>query len=237
MSEYDEGRWGKVRGIYEIIGRLRGESGCPWDRKQTPETVQTYLVEEAHEAASAVRSGHAQEVAEELGDLLFMVFFVAHLYEEKNDFRLEDVCDRICEKMIRRHPHVFGDVSVNSVQDVKDNWEKIKDEEKASAGKPKGQVPESLPALMRAYRILSRLAPAENAGLNDLPVQARELSAKSRKLCRDLEEGNPVEALDFGDMLMILVNMARLKGFRAEDCLHESINRMGNASHPETELV
>ncbi len=230
MTENEKGRWDKVRGVYEIISRLRGESGCPWDRKQTPESVQTYLIEEAHEAASAIRSRRPEEAAEELGDLLFMVFFMIHLYEEKKDFRLEDVCDGICEKMIRRHPHVFGNVDIASVQDVKDNWEKIKKAENASAGKPASRVPESLPALMRAYRILSRVPDGEKPGLGDLDAQARALSEKGRKLCGGIGGDMPVESRDFGDMLLTLVNMARLKGFRAEDCLHEAINRLDNAS-------
>src|SRR5512147_2007808 len=111
-------RWGEVGAIWEIIDQLRGEPGCPWDRKQTPESVQTYLVEEAHEAASAVRSGDVEEAAEELGDLLFMVFFIIHLYEEQGEFQLDAVCDHITEKMIRRHPHVFGETKVKSTREV-----------------------------------------------------------------------------------------------------------------------
>ena len=95
--------------ILRIIESLLGENGCPWDRKQTPETVQTYLVEESHEAVAAVRAGKVEEVADELGDVLFMALFLVRLDEGRGDFNLEDVCRLICEKMIRRHPHVFGE--------------------------------------------------------------------------------------------------------------------------------
>ncbi|MGA7876777.1 MAG: MazG family protein [Desulfoferrobacter sp.] len=223
MTETDNARWEKVRQIWEIIDRLRGESGCPWDRKQTPESVQTYLIEEAHEAAAAVRSGLIQEAAEELGDLLFMVLFLIHLYEENNNFLLDDVCDLITEKMIRRHPHVFGDANARTPQEVRANWEKIKASEKASGNKSNGGVPESLPALMRAYRLLSRSSHDESNRLNDMPYQAHEFFSKSQLLAEKLkdEEALPPELI--GELLINLVNLARLEGYRAEDILHESL--------------
>ncbi|ABK17843.1 MazG family protein [Syntrophobacter fumaroxidans] len=226
MTTNDLTRWNKVRRIYEIIDRLRGESGCPWDRKQTPDKVQTYLIEEAHEAASAVRAGRREEAAEELGDLLFMVFFLIHLYEESGDFRLEEVCDAICEKMVRRHPHVFGETRVASAREVKENWEKIKADEKATAGKEQDRVPESLPALMRAYRMLARLSHKQGGDLNDVSAQTRKFLEMGRGLAADPAGGNTVSADDFGEMLLALVNLARLKGYRAEDCLHQRLVRL-----------
>ena len=121
VKETKTDRWNAIEEILRIIERLRSETGCPWDRKQTPETIQTYLVEESHEAAAAVRAKKVEEVAEELGDVLFMAFFLVYLYEQRGDFSLEEVCRRISEKMIRRHPHVFGGTSVNSAEEVKDN--------------------------------------------------------------------------------------------------------------------
>jgi len=227
MTETEQHRWQKVSRIWQIIDRLRGESGCPWDRKQTPESVQTYLVEEAHEAAAAVRSGSVQEAAEELGDLLFMVLFLIHLYEERHDFRLEDVCDLISEKMIRRHPHVFGDTTANTAQEVRYNWEKIKATEKSSGDKAGGGgIPESLPALMRAYRILSRLSHTESNRLNDLPYQVREFSAGSKRFLEELTDGEEVSPQTVGELLIGLVNLARIKGFRAEDLLHDSLRSL-----------
>jgi MazG family protein len=218
-------RWDKVRRIWEIIDQLRGEGGCPWDRKQTPESVQTYLVEEAHEASSAVRAGDHEEVGEELGDLLFMVFFMVHLYEEKGSFRLEDVCDLITEKMVRRHPHVFGETTVRSVDEVRDNWEKIKAGEKAGAGKEASVIPESLPALMRAYRMVARLA-QKDPGWDDPDAQAREYALKSNQLCEAIVSDSPVSPEMFGEVLLQLVNLARIKKLRAEDCLHERLRSL-----------
>ncbi len=218
QSETD--KWQKVRQIWEIIDQLRGEPGCPWDRKQTPESLQTYLLEESHETAAAIRAGQEQEVCEELGDLLFMVLFLVHLYDEKGRFGLDEVCDRICEKMIRRHPHVFGDVSVNSTQEVKDNWEKIKAAEKVSVKNPVDAVPASLPALVRAHRILSRLKGESKAPWDDVAFRSRELLAKSEELSRLLRNGSELKPDFLGEMLLELANLGRLRGLRAEDCLH-----------------
>jgi MazG family protein len=216
-------RWDGVRAIWVIIDQLRGEPGCPWDRKQTPESVQTYLIEEAHEAAAAVRSGDESEAAEELGDLLFMVLFMIHLYEEKGAFRLEKVCRLICEKMIRRHPHVFGDVSVETAQDVRENWEQIKAGEKAAAGKGEGRVPESLPALMRAYRVASRFTKDKQASWNDPAAQLRALESVLTGIRAKMDTGETASGAAFGESFLLLVNLARLVGYRAEDALHERL--------------
>lgn len=215
-------RWAEVGAIWEIIDALRGDPGCPWDRKQTPESVQTYLIEEAHEAASAVRAGNVAEAAEELGDLLFMVLFMIHLYEEQGDFDLETVCRLIREKMIRRHPHVFGTVEVETAQDVRDNWERIKAGEKAAAGKGEGSVPESLPALMRAYRMASRRAKDMDASWNNATAQHAALSSALEKIGAGAESGKTL-GKDLGESLFLLVNLARLHGYRAEDLLHERL--------------
>jgi MazG family protein len=212
--------------ILRIIERLRSEAGCPWDRKQTPETVQTYLVEESHEAAAAIRAGKTEDAAEELGDVLFMALFLVYLYEQRGDFTLRDVCRRISEKMVRRHPHVFGEVSVSSAEEVKDNWEKIKADEKRANGKASERVPESLPALIRAYRILSRLPHGKDGDWNDLPAQVREFAVESGELAGELE-GNRFESPDvLGSLILRLVNIARLKGYRAEDVLHGFLRKL-----------
>ncbi len=212
--------------ILHIIERLLGENGCPWDRKQTPESVQTYLVEESHEAAAAVRAGKVEEVAEELGDVLFMVFFLARLYEGRGDFNLEEVCRLISEKMIRRHPHVFGETKVHSTKEVKANWEKIKVSEKQESGKTPDPVPDSLPALMRAYRMISRLSQKEGDDWNGLSEQAREFTRESGELVGRIESGDAGFDDDLGRLFVRLVNIARLKGYRAEDVLHDFLQKL-----------
>jgi MazG family protein len=221
-----DNRWEKMRAIWEIIDRLRGESGCPWDRKQTPVSVQTYLIEEAHEAAAAVRAGQAREVADELGDLLFMTLFLVHVYQEQGSFRLDDVCDLICDKMIRRHPHVFGDSTVRNAQEVRDNWEKIKANERAATGEVSGEIPESLPALMRGYRMVSRLSHEKESRWDDLKSSIVEFALKSQTLSTQLLDGVPVSSVAFGELLLDLVNLARLKGYQAEICLHDSLRSL-----------
>ena len=216
-----------IEQILRIIERLRSENGCPWDRKQTPETVQTYLVEEAHEASAAVRAGKVEEAADELGDVLFMVFFLVYLYEQRGDFSLEEVCRKISEKMIRRHPHVFGETRVSSAEEVKDNWEMIKaGEKRASGGTRTEHVPDSLPALMRAHRILSRLAQKEDGNWNDLRKRGREFAIESSELAGKIESGRLDSADDLGRLLARLVNIARLKGYRAEDVLHDFLRKL-----------
>lgn len=215
-----------IEEILRIIERLLGENGCPWDRKQTPESVQTYLVEESHEAAAAVRAGKTAEVAEELGDVLFMAFFLVRLYERKGDFSLEDVCRLISEKMIRRHPHVFGEMKVNSTKEVKENWEKIKASEKQTSGKTAEPVPDSLPALMRAYRMLSRLSQKEGEQWSGLPQQVRQFARESDELASRIETDDGRFQKDLGRLLARLVNIARLKGYRAEDVLHDFLRKL-----------
>ncbi|MEM5787963.1 MAG: MazG family protein [Syntrophobacteraceae bacterium] len=221
MKDSEEIRLQKIEDIWRIIVRLRGDTGCPWDRKQTPQTVQTYLVEEAHEAASAIREQKVADAAEELGDVLFMVLFLVHMYEQQGDFSFADVCDRVSEKMIGRHPHVFGETSVNTAEEVKDNWEKIKAREKDKAGRQAEPVPESLPALMRAYRMVSRLAHKKGGEWNDLETRLRDFSKRAGDLERVLASGKDMPADLLGSLLLDLVVLARIKGLRPEDSLHE----------------
>jgi len=226
VKETKTDRSNSIEDILRIIERLRSETGCPWDRKQTPETVQTYLVEESHEAAAAIRSGKVGEVAEELGDVLFMALFLVYLYEERGDFSLKDVCRRTSEKMVRRHPHVFGEMSVNSAEEVKDNWEKIKADEKRATGKASEPVPESLPALIRAYRVLSRISYRQDEDWNDLMKQGREFARESGELAGGLEKAGLESPDVLGSLLGRLVNIGRLKGYRAEDILHNFLRKI-----------
>ncbi len=218
-------RWDKVKHLWKIIDQLRGENGCPWDRQQTPEKVQTYLIEEAHEAAAAVRAGAVDEAADELGDLLFMVLFMIHLYEEAGQCTLETVCDRIAEKMIRRHPHVFGNTSVRTAEDVRSNWEKIKENEKKARPASGLGVPDTLPALVRASRLLSRV---KSPKLFGLPESRQEtlLSETVAHLTEGQEADKAQVSLWVAQSLLVLVALARKHGVRPEDCLHAYLNQV-----------
>ena len=125
---------GALLALVELVARLRGPGGCPWDAKQTDETLKIYLLEEAYEVLDAVERSSPRQVCQELGDLLFQILFLAHLAEERQEFDLVDVLETIREKMIRRHPHVFGDVAVETAEDVAENWAEIKRNEKEGKG-------------------------------------------------------------------------------------------------------
>ena len=147
----------KLKELKQLIKKLRAPDGCPWDRQQKKEDIGKYILEEAYEVVDSLDKGDPQALKEELGDLLFQILFLTEMSAESDSFSLGDVMDGINEKMIRRHPHVFGDKKVNSVQEVKENWQQIKkknhtkkNEENLFAG-----VPRSLPALKRAQKITS----------------------------------------------------------------------------------
>jgi len=127
----------KFLALIEIVNRLRAPDGCPWDQKQTPQTFKQYLVEETHELLEAINDDNPSHIREELGDLLFQVIFLNNLYQEKNLFTLPEVIDSISAKMIRRHPHVFGNQAIESEQDLRRQWQAIKNQENAQKGGPK----------------------------------------------------------------------------------------------------
>lgn len=203
-----------LRQLWEIIDRLRGEGGCPWDRQQTPDTVKEYIIEEAHEAVAAVRAGNIEEVAEELGDILFMVLFMIHLYQEEGHFTLGNVCEVIKTKMIRRHPHVFGNARVDSAEEVKDNWQKIKKSEK----KRGSVIPATLPALLRAYRMLSRNLLPESG------MTKEDLREKLKPLLDDNFFSDSLSPDELGRALLLLVQLGRLCNIKAEDALHKLLD-------------
>ena len=144
--------------LTDIIKKLREPDGCPWDKKQTPESFKPYLLEETHELSEAIDLGDSKHIKEELGDLFFQLTFLTHLYEEKGLFTMADALQGIIDKMIRRHPHVFTDEKFESEEAIRKNWQKIKAAEKKQQKSDLIDVPKSLPALNRAQRVSSRAA-------------------------------------------------------------------------------
>ena len=143
--------------LIALIKKLRAPDGCPWDQKQTKQDIGKYLLDESYEVARrACTKIIRRHIQEELGDLLFQILFMAEMASQSGEFSLADVMEAIKEKMIRRHPHVFGDVKVNSVREVKENWQEIKKKERGSKAIEDnlfGSIPRSLPALKRAQKI------------------------------------------------------------------------------------
>ncbi len=215
-----------IAALVELVVRLRGPEGCPWDAKQTDSSIKIYLLEEAYEVLDAIESSSSRDVCMELGDLLFHIIFLAHLASERNEFDFVDVVEKIREKMIHRHPHVFGETSVNSAKEVARNWVKIKKAEKEA--KEEGtspfleSVPVNLPALLRAHRLSERASKVDfdwpNPGKVWEKVQEEvgELGTAIAKA-----DGEEI-AEEMGDLLFSLVNLARHWGFNAEDLLRNA---------------
>ena len=214
--------------LLEIMGRLRGPGGCPWDREQTRDSLKPFLLEEAYEVLEAIESGHAPPLEEELGDLLFQVIFHAQIAAERHEFTIADVLHRLADKMRSRHPHVFGSASVDTPAEALAQWETIKQREAREAGSSRSVidgVPRALPSLIRAQRVTSKAARVNF----DWP-DARAAWSKVEEECREAAaalEGDDRARIEeeLGDVLFSVVNVARLASVDAEHALHGAIEK------------
>jgi len=211
--------------LAEIVRILRAPNGCPWDAEQTHLSLRRNLLEEAYEVVEAIDENSPDHLKEELGDLLLQVVFHADISRDEGQFDLNDVADGICKKLIFRHPHVFGDVSVSSSGEVLVNWEELKRKEKGQKSNADAvdSVARSLPALWRAEKVQKKAAKcgfdwdkAEGAA-DKLCEEAAELRAALNG------DGDPVEEL--GDLLFSAVNVARFLKADPEDCLHAAADK------------
>lgn len=170
MKEFNE--------LLEVAEKLLSPEGCPWDQKQTFLSLQPYVLEEAHEVIEAVDSNEDRQIVEELGDLLYTIIFYGKLAQREGRFTMEDIVRTVKEKLIRRHPHVFGEVKVDHVDDVVKNWEQIKKQEKGDqTGKSRlDGIPGTLPALARAQKIIKRIIRSEAPLAKELLVSKGEIS-------------------------------------------------------------
>jgi tetrapyrrole methylase family protein/MazG family protein len=213
--------------LVELIETLRGDDGCPWDKKQTPRSIAVYLVEEIFELFSAIISDSPEQIREELGDVLFQIFFIAGLYREKGLFDIKDVVSANAEKMIRRHPHVFGNENSSTAEKIRMRWHEIKMKEKKLAPNASilDSVPSRLPALMRAYRISER---ASRTGFDwpDLAEVLQKAEEEWSELKSALNSKNVDHiTLELGDLLFTLTNVARFVRVHPELALAESIKK------------
>jgi tetrapyrrole methylase family protein/MazG family protein len=229
-----KGRWmekqADIQKLVDLVARLRGQNGCPWDKEQTRETLKPMLIEEAYEVLDALDCRDPLELKEELGDLLFQIVFHAQIACEREEFDLADVINRLHEKMIRRHPHVFGHADLRTAEDILKNWEDIKANEKGvpSSSPPDSEkslldgVPTRLPALHEAYQMTAKAArvgfdwPDLNSILQKLEEEAAELAAASRN------NDEQLLAQEVGDLLFVAVNVARFLGIDPETALRRS---------------
>ena len=226
-----------VSTLIRLIEQLRGQNGCPWDRKQTPRTLAVYLIEEVYELVDAIESKSPEDVCEELGDVLFQILFLARLYQEAGHFDLQDAARRNTGKMIRRHPHVFGQETAATSEEVRQQWHAIKMAEKNHAENAGilDSVPGGLPALHRAYRISERAARAGfdwktiSGVMEKVEEEWAEFKSEVDKIPRS---GLPMDpkaqeklSLEFGDVLFTLVNVARFAKLHPETSLADSTRK------------
>jgi len=208
--------------LVALTEKLRSPEGCPWDRKQTIDSVKMYLLEECYEAMDAIDRKDYAEMSFELGDLLFMIVFLAQLSHEQSLFNMLDVINNIVKKMKNRHPHVFGDTVVDSAEEVSENWQKIKMREKGknkSASSILEEVPACLPALLRTHRLSKKASKTgfdwknKDSIWDKVAEEFNELSSAVRKGKKDdVKE-------EIGDLFFSLVNLARHWDFNSEELL------------------
>jgi MazG family protein len=201
--------------LVKVMARLRGPDGCPWDREQTHQTLARHLLEETHELLEAIDAGGSDEIRDELGDLLLQVVFHAQMAAEDGRWDVDDVAERLVEKLVHRHPHVFGDVEVSGAEEVLTNWERLKADESGGRGGVDAGIPETLPALARAAKVQRRAA-GWGVGWSEAGEAATALRTESGAL----SEGDP-DGLErgIGAVLFAAVAVARLSGVDPEGAL------------------
>ena len=192
--------------LKDIIAKLRSAEGCPWDRQQTHLSLRPYLIEECYEVLQALEDGVPQKLCEELGDLLLQIMLHAQMSAEEGQFTIEDVMRGLSDKLIHRHPHVFGDVEVKDAVEVRHNWEALKSAERQGNGSLLDSVPRSMPALSYSQSIQRRVAAA---GF-DWEKTEDILEKLAEEVAEIIKAPNKEEkAREFGDLLFVLVNIAR----------------------------
>jgi tetrapyrrole methylase family protein/MazG family protein len=200
--------------LVKIMDRLRGENGCPWDKKQDHHSLLSYLLEETYEVIDAVHSGSMDGLCEELGDLLLQIVFQAHLAKEKGAFDAYKVIKTLNQKLIRRHPHVFGDKSLSTAQEVVESWEEIKRQEKGLEKLEQkslmDEVPKYLPSLMYAYEVGKKAAKVGFDWNNSLDVLPKVIE-EAKELIESYSSTDSKEQIkeEWGDLIFSLVNLAR----------------------------
>ncbi|MEK6374387.1 MAG: nucleoside triphosphate pyrophosphohydrolase [Acidobacteriota bacterium] len=211
--------------LVQLMTTLRGAQGCPWDRKQTLGTLKPFVIEESYEVVDAIDRNDRAALAEELGDFLLQAVFIAEITREEGSFDIYDSVTAIHDKLVRRHPHVFGDVQADDAEQVLVNWEKLKNEERKAENKSVlAGVPQSLPALLRASRLTEKAARVGFDWRRTEDVFAK-LEEEIGELHEAIESGDESKVHDeVGDLLFTLANIARKLNVNAEEAL-QSTNR------------
>lgn len=205
--------------LVEIGQILRGENGCAWDKKQTMATLKPYVIEEAYELCDAIDAGDMAHVREELGDLVFQVYSIAQIAAEQGHFTMDDVGSLMAEKLVRRHPHVFGEDRTDDTEKILERWEQIKKQEKADRESILDGVPRHLPALLKAYRMQQKAARLgfDWEKIDDIFVKLDEELAELREAV-SVKNRDEIAA-EAGDLLFTIVNILRALEVNPEDAL------------------
>jgi len=222
MSSMNDANGLAVERVIDLMARLRAPDGCPWDREQTPATLKPQMLEECYEVLEAIDSGSAPHLVEELGDILLHVIFQAQIAREKGDFTFADIADTLAEKLIRRHPHVFGELKVSNSTETIALWNELKKKEKPERESALDGVPRALPALMRAEALQKK---AKHVGFDWPDVHGalakvrEEIDEVQAELAASGGKADPKLAAELGDLLFALVNLTRHLKLHAEDLL------------------
>ncbi|RKU29768.1 nucleoside triphosphate pyrophosphohydrolase [Candidatus Poribacteria bacterium] len=225
--------------LVDVIATLRGENGCPWDREQTHTSLKSTLIEETYETVEAIDSGDSNHLKEELGDLLLNIMLQAQIADESENFDIYDVIESLTEKLIRRHPHVFGNVEVENADEVVKNWESIKSQEEGFEDRKSvlDGIPNALPSLLRSQKIQKRAARVgfdwENISdvFNKVVEELDEVNDSIKKNDQDEIE------LEIGDLLFSVVNLCRFVDLHAEETLRKANRKfVRRFKRMETEL-
>ncbi|MBP7738765.1 MAG: nucleoside triphosphate pyrophosphohydrolase [Spirochaetes bacterium] len=206
----------------EIIAALRGENGCPWDKKQTHQSLRPYLIEEAYEALDAIESGDPAHIREELGDILLQIYLHAEIAREQNRFTIDDVAQSIIDKIILRHPHVFGDASVRDADHVADRWEQIKKKEKPHRESILDGVPKHLPALLKAHRVQQKVSRVgfDWERIEDVAAKLDEEVGELKAAIASSDKDRITD--EAGDILFSMANLLRFMHINPEEALEKT---------------
>ena len=219
--------------LLHIMEELRDK--CPWDKKQTIESLRYLTIEETYELSDAILDNDMDEIKKELGDIMLHIVFYSQIAKEKQAFDFADMVNGICEKLIKRHPHVFGDVQVNDAEDVKVNWEKIK----LSEGRKSvlGGVPKSLPAMVKAFRIQEKVHGVNFDWENSSQV-LEKVKEEIGEFEQEAKQNNPQQMEEeFGDMLFSMINYARFVNINPEDALEKTNRKFIDRFRKMEELI
>lgn len=213
--------------LREIMEILRSENGCPWDKEQTHASIRNNFIEETYEVVEGIDSNDNDILKEELGDVLLQVVFHTRMAEEEGAFNIDDVTDGICKKLIRRHPHIFAEVKASTSEEVLNNWDEIKKEEKKrkTATDNLRSVSSAMPALLRAGKIQQKAAKA-GFSYSDMKSAVNKINEKYQEICEALKEKDPKDCEDeWGDILFAVSCAIKLAGLEPEQILYKANER------------